>query len=249
MAPQRVVLSQKKLEAALGDRWSEAELSQAAALLGVDGRFPPGVRTLPGELVRAIQRERLIEAMIEAMIETGYGAVTVKDVLRRAGVSRPTFYDVFEDKDACFYAAFDSSAQRLREALFEATGKPGQRWQDRLRNGIAALLRFIEEEPKAARFVIVESRSSSPAGLRRRDELLDELASCVDSIVRDELQRPPSAIAAAGVVGGIESVVYARLQKGQTEDLGSLLPSLTYFAVLTYAGREGAKKEIEGAFA
>lgn len=249
MSPQRVILTQKKLEVALGDRWSEAELSKAVEMLAADGRFPAGVRGLPPDLVKAIQRERLIEAMIAALGQVGYSSLTVKDVLRLAGISRPTFYDVFEDKDDCFLTAFDTAAQRLRGALFEATGKPGQRWQDRLRNGIAALLRFIVEEPEAARAVIVAARSSSPPGLRRRDELLDELATCIDSMVRDELPQPPSAIAAAGVVGGIESVLYARLQKGETEDLDSLLPSLTYFAVLTYAGREGAKEEMEAAFA
>ena len=36
-------------------------------------------------------------------------------VLERAGVSRPTFYEHFENKEACFLAAFDNAARRLRE--------------------------------------------------------------------------------------------------------------------------------------
>jgi hypothetical protein len=51
-------------------------------------------------------------------------------------------------------------------------------------------------------------------------------------------------------VGGIESVLYARLQKGEIEDLDALLPSLMYFAVLAYAGQEAAGEELdEGALA
>jgi AcrR family transcriptional regulator len=248
MSPDRVVLSQKMLANAVGDRWTEAELSEAVALLTrADGRFPAGVRTLPPDLVKAVQRERLLAAVLETVNEVGYRALTVQDVLSRAGVSRPTFYEQFEDKEDCFLAAFDTSAQRLRERLEAAVGEEDECWRSWLRRGLEALLRFIVEEPHAARTVIVEARASSPAGLRRRDELLDHFADCIDAEARKELTEPPSAIAAAGVVGGIESVLYARLQRDETDELESLLPSLMYFAVLPYDGHEVAAKELGGA--
>jgi hypothetical protein len=42
-------------------------------------------------------------------------------------------------------------------------------------------------------------------------------------------------------------VLYARLQKGEAEKLEELLPSLMYFAVLAYAGREAAGDELDDA--
>lgn len=248
MPRERVVLSHEKLATAVGGRWSESELSEAVDLLGrAEGRFPAGVRTLPQELVQAVQRERLLAAMLHTVAEVGYRALTVQDVLSRAGISRPTFYEQFEDKEDCFLAAFDASSALLRERVEAAARRAGPHWRDRLRAGLEELLRYIDEEPEAARTVIVEARASSPAGLRRRDELLDEFAGCIDNLVRDELAEPPSAIAAAGVVGGIESVLYARLQRGEADELDSLIPSLMYFAVLTYAGHEAAGDELDGA--
>lgn len=242
------MLSREKLAIAVGDRWSDAELNEAVALLSrADGRFPAGVRTLPGDLVKAVQRERLLAAMIGAVTEIGYNALTVQNVLTRAGISRPTFYEQFEDKEDCFLAAFDAAASRMRDRIEATVADSGPGWRDQLRSGIAELLRYIADEPEEARMVIVEARASSPAGLRRRDELLDRFANCVDALVREDLDEPPSAIAAAGVVGGIESVVYARLQKGETDDLGALLPSLMYFAVLAYAGRKAAGEELDDA--
>jgi AcrR family transcriptional regulator len=242
------MLSRERLASAVGDRWSDAELSEAMALLTrADGRFPAGVRTLPGDLVRAVQRERLLAAMIKTVTEIGYSTLTVQNVLTRAGISRPTFYEQFEDKEDCFLAAFDASAARMRERMEAAVAGGGPSWREQLRSGIAELLRFIAEEPEEARAVIVEARASSPAGLRRRDELLDRFASCIDALAREGLDEAPSAIAAAGVVGGIESVLYARLQKEETEDLDALLPSLMYFAVLAYAGREAAGEELDDA--
>ncbi|HEX6687999.1 MAG TPA: TetR/AcrR family transcriptional regulator [Solirubrobacterales bacterium] len=248
MPPERVMLSREKLADAVGDRWSDAELNEAVALLTrADGRFPAGVRTLPADLVKAVQRERLLAAMVGAVTEIGYNTLTVQNVLTRAGISRPTFYEQFEDKEDCFLAAFDSSAARLRGRVEAAVTEAGPTWRDQLRSGIAELLRFIADEPEEARTVIVEARASSPAGLRRRDELLDRFADCIDALVRDDLDEPPTAIAAAGVAGGIESVLYARLQRGETEDLDTLLPSLMYFAVLAYAGREAAGDELDDA--
>ena len=241
-------MSQEKLASAVGDRWSDSELSEAVALLSkADGRFPAGVRTLPPELVQAIQRERMLASMLCAAAEIGYRDLTVQDVLGRAGISRPTFYEQFEDKEDCFLAAFDAAVARLHERLDVTIREAGPHWRDSLRAGLDELLRFIDEEPEAAHTVLVEARASSPAGLRRRDELLDGFAGCIDDLVREELVEPPSAIAAAGVVGGIESVLYSRLQRGETDDLESLTPSLMYFAVLTYAGHEAAGDELDDA--
>jgi AcrR family transcriptional regulator len=242
------MLSREKLAIAVGDRWSDDELAEAVALLTrADGRFPAGVRTLPADLVKAVQRERLLAAMTGTVTEVGYNALTVQNVLTRAGISRPTFYEQFEDKEDCFLAAFDATAKRMYERIEAAAADAGSGWRDQLRGGIAELLRYIADEPEEARLVIVEARASSPAGLQRRDELLDRFAGCIDALVREELDEAPSAIAAAGVVGGIESVVYARLQKGRTDELSALLPSLMYFAVLAYAGREAAGEELDDA--
>jgi len=248
MSHERVTLSREKLANAVGGRWSDAELSEAIDLLTrADGRFPAGVRTLPPDLIKAIQRARLLAAMTDAVTKSGYNALTVQHVLTRAGISRPTFYEQFEDKEDCFLAAFDAAAAQLRSQVEASVAGAGPGWRDRLRSGIAALLRFIDSEPEAARTVIVEARASSPAGLRRRDELLDSFAACIDTVVRDDLDEAPSTIAAAGVVGGIESVLYARLQRGETEELDGLLPSLMFFAVLAYAGREAAAEELDDA--
>jgi len=247
-ASQRVMLSREKLASAVGDRWSDAELSEAVSLLTqADGRFPAGVRTLPGDLVKAIQRERLLAAMIDVVAEIGYNALTVQNVLTRAGISRPTFYEQFEDKEDCFLAALDAASSRMRGRVEDGQAEAGPSWRDRLRGGLVGLLGFIADEPAEARAVIVEARASTPAGLRRRDEMLDGYAACIDALVREDLEEPPSAIAAAGVVGGIESVLYTRLQKDEAGELDELLPSLMYFAVLAYAGREAAGDELDDA--
>jgi AcrR family transcriptional regulator len=246
MSPDRVELSQEMLLAALGDSWSPADVGAAAELLsGGEGKFPSGIRSLPSDLVSAVQRERLLAAMLRATAELGYREVSVQDVLERAGVSRPTFYEHFENKEACFLAAFDNAAARLRQRL-EAAAEAGEGWRQRLRLSLEELLRFVTEDPDAAMSLIVDARAACPPALERRDELLDHFASCLDSMVRAEADpaNAPSAIAAAGIVGGIEALLYSRLNRGEADDVQSLLPSLMYFAVLPYEGHEVASEEL-----
>lgn len=246
MAPDRVELSQEMLLAALGESWSPADVNAAAELLsGGEGQFPSGIRSLPSDLVSAVQRERLLAAMLRATAELGYREVSVQDVLDRAGVSRPTFYEHFENKEACFLAAFDAAAARLSERI-ETAARDGESWRDRLRRGLEELLRFAVEDSDAAMSLIVDGRAACPDALSRRDELLDRFSSCLDSMVRAKAPagEAPSAIAAAGIVGGVEALLYARLNRGEADDVQSLLPSLMYFAVLPYEGHEAASEEL-----
>lgn len=239
----RIQLSQESLIAAIGDDWPPEQVQVALELLAnSSGRFPSGLRRLPTDLVRAIQRERLIVGMLSAAAERGYLETNVQDVLDRAGVSRPTFYEHFANKEDCFLAAFDSSAQRLRKKVDMAARKGGDVWRDRVRYGLEALLGFAAREPDTARTLVVEARAASAAAVRRRVELMDEFAACLEAQARMYL---PGAAARApvtstGIVGGVESLLYSRLCKHEYDQLESLLPSLMYFVVLPYEGHEAA---------
>jgi AcrR family transcriptional regulator len=239
----RIQLSQETLLAAIGDDWPPEQVQAALELLAnSSGKFPSGVRKLPPDLIRAIQRERLIVAMLNAAAELGYLETNVQDVIDRAGVSRPTFYEHFSNKEDCFLAAFDTSAERLRKMIHAAARKGGDNWRDRVRFALEALLRFASREPDTARTLVVEARAASAAAVRRRVELLDHFAHCLQSQSEELLPegRSHTALTASGIVGGVESLLYSRLCKQEYEQLESLLPSLMYFVVLPYEGHEAA---------
>jgi AcrR family transcriptional regulator len=243
----RINLSEEKLIAAIGDSWPPAQVDAAVELLSnSDGKFPSGVRKLPSDLVSAVQRERLIAAMLRAASELGYRGTNVQDVIERAGVSRPTFYEHFGNKEDCFLAAFDTTAARLRERVAAAADKGHDNWRNRLRYGLETLLHFVATEPEAARTLIVEARAASVKAVLRRDALLDHFATCIDAQVRKYFPEAPShsPITAAGIVGGCEALLYSRLNKEELDDLDSLLPSMMYFLVLPYEGHEAASKEL-----
>jgi AcrR family transcriptional regulator len=250
MATGRIQLSQDWLLDAFGDNWPPDQVGAAAEMLaGGDGKFPSGIRSLPSDLVTAVQRERLLAATLRATAEFGYREFSVQDVLDRAGVSRPTFYEHFANKEDCFLAALDAAALRLRTRLDAVSREDTGSWREGLRLELEEILLFITEEPDAATTLVIDARAACPEALQRRDDLLDHFAACVDRQVRNSFPElpPPSAISAAGIVGGIEAVLYSRLQRGDCDDLKSLLPSLMYFAVLLYEGHEAANEEMTAA--
>jgi AcrR family transcriptional regulator len=84
-------------------------------------------------------RERLQEAAVELFRERGYEAVTVAEIAARAGLTKRTFFNHFNDKrDVLFAGAADLEAEvlrRLRDAnstaspfdvAIEALGRAGQ---------------------------------------------------------------------------------------------------------------------------
>lgn len=243
----RIQLNQEKLVAAIGNQWPPAQVDAALELLtSSDGKFPSGVRRLPSDLVSAVQRERLIAAMLRAASELGYLRTNVQEVIDRAGVSRPTFYEHFSNKEDCFLTAFDTTAARLRDRVATATGKGGDIWRDRLRFGLETLLNFTATEPDAARTLIVEARAASVEAVMRRDALLDHFAACIDAQALEFLPDSTSysSITSAGIVGGVEALLYSRLNKGRLDDLDALLPSMMYFLVLPFEGHEAASEEL-----
>jgi AcrR family transcriptional regulator len=233
-------LTRRGLATAAGSSWPASEIEAAVALLdGKDGRLPAGTRSLPADLVDAIQRERILAAMLVAATDLGYWALNVQDVIDRAGISRPTFYLYFANKEDCFLAAFDSASTRLLDLVEAAVKGSGESWREKLRAGMEAVLRFASAEPEAARTLVVESRGGSPLVQQRHEALLDRFAGCFDELARSERGAPPPTTSVA-VVGGIEALLFSRLYEDRVEKIEALLPTLMRFAVLPYAGAEAA---------
>ncbi|MEV4258826.1 TetR/AcrR family transcriptional regulator, partial [Spirillospora sp. NPDC049652] len=85
-------------------------------------RLPRGRHALAPEEVERIHRDRLYAAMAEAMAERGYVRTSVEDVLKRAVVSRQSFYRLFDSKLDCFMGAFERAGEILVAHVLEALG-------------------------------------------------------------------------------------------------------------------------------
>jgi AcrR family transcriptional regulator len=222
-----------------------------------EGRRVVEIKREGGHVVE-MQRRRLLLAMQELAGEDGLERVSVGRVCKRARVSRRTFYDLFDDRDACFLAAFEQALERLGESAIPAHERPA-RWCERVRAGLEALLIVLDEQPRLARLCVIETLKGGPAVLARRRELLDALAAVVDE-GRDEARAGsgPPVLTAESTVGGALAVIHARLPACLPPVMGAprmgdpasapliqLAPSLAAMIVLPYLGTAASKCELE----
>jgi AcrR family transcriptional regulator len=80
---------------------------------------PPGKR----EQTKAANRLAILDAARAVFAEMGYGATTVRDIIRRTGLASGTFYNYFKSKEEVFQAIMDESALRIRPRLREEREK------------------------------------------------------------------------------------------------------------------------------
>lgn len=161
--------------------------------------------------VTEIQRARMIAAMIDTIAERGRSGATVAHVVSRSGVSRRTFYEVFEDFEDCFLAALDQSIERASEYVREVY-EPDAKWIARIRAALVALLEFIEDDPAMGRLCVLETLGAGRRVHERRLRALEPAIAAVDEGRRESRSAtalPP--LTGEGVVGGVLSVLHARL--------------------------------------
>jgi AcrR family transcriptional regulator len=127
---------------------------------------------------KSTQRERLVAGMITAAHRYGYAGANVSQVIAEAGVSRPTFYEYFEDKDDCFIAAHREISRLLVWEIRRAV--EAEPPEQAVQTGIRALTRLSEEFPDRAGFLCNEAMAAGWRGLDERDRLIDKLARIVD---------------------------------------------------------------------
>jgi AcrR family transcriptional regulator len=187
---------------------------------------------LAPELVSADQRARLHAAMVQLVAESGYLSTTVEAVLSRAGVSRRTFYEHYENKQDCFLGACDEVlAHWMTQGTlaYQATlaGAGGQSLEARLRAGLSSLFGLVESDPLGARTIFLETLNCGSAGLRRLETAIDELERIVRGAFRGRGGKPelPCAMATV-IVGGILEIVTVRLRHGRTDELPALVEPL-----------------------
>lgn len=193
--------------------------------------------------VSAMQRSRLLAAAAGAVAELGWDGATIGSIAERAGVSRRTFYELFENRDECLVAVLQNAVARITERI-TAAGLSGSSWRERVRGGLWAILCFFDCQPMLARICLVESRRSDGIVLDYRQRIVEQLVELVDQ-GRDEVSGSANvaALTAQGVVGGIFEVLYTRLVSGDGGPLRDLTGELAGMVVMPYLGVAAAHRE------
>ncbi len=167
------------------------------------------------------QRERLIEAMTHVAMREGYAATNLTHLTARAGVSRQTFYELFEDKEDLFLAAYQEASSKILGRVQLAVDTSD--WWETPARAMRVLLEQIESDPETAWLFFVESMAAGSRVRSHRNKVL----SAFERLTTDFLDHaPPDAqtldVPPIALVGAIRSLAAAQLRTNAADRLPNL---------------------------
>jgi AcrR family transcriptional regulator len=179
---------------------------------------------------RATQLERLLGGMVAAAGRGGYANASVSAVIEEARVSRPTFYEYFENREACFVATLSHVHGQLLAAVDDALAMAAP--QAALEIAVKAVVAFAGAYPAEARFLMKEALAGGPAALDVRDQGIAEITGRVESALERAPRRSEVPdVPVAAVIGGVYRMLGVRLRRsefalaGLGDELGDWLSS------------------------
>jgi AcrR family transcriptional regulator len=202
-------------------------------------RLPRGRHGIPRALVTENQRERLMDAATAIFATEGFSALAVANLIDRAGVSRGTFYENFENKLACLLAAQRRAFGRLRAAI-EAGCSSRREWPAAVEAGVAAALDFASRSPDDANLILASSRPSAEPrlvgqGISANEWILD----LIHNSAHDQpAARVPGRLNEQAAVGAAISIVGSCLARDRVGPLPELTSALVRIILAPYLGTD-----------
>ena len=161
---------------------------------------PPAGRR---ERTKQANRAAILQAAGEVFAEMGYGAATVRDVVRRTGLAAGTFYNYFPDKEAVFRALLEDSAERVRARTRE--GRAGAAsLEDFVRGGYRGYFQAVAEDPVTFELTrrnagTIRTLFGTPGIGAGVDELRADLAAAIEAGLMPKVDVEYTAAAMVGV--------------------------------------------------
>ena len=193
--------------------------------------FPVGTTTVTATRPSVIGLAQPQARDAEAVAAKGYAATSVADIIERAGVSRTTFYQLFDDKLDCFLAACrmasDVVVSVLADELARIEAEGVTTPVDKLDRLLGAYLQTLAEFPVLARVFLVEVYAAGTPAIQQRRDSLEQFVDLIAAARRGQ----PGLLGDAGqderfaaevLVGAVSSMVTNAVGVGETDDLPAL---------------------------
>jgi AcrR family transcriptional regulator len=171
------------------------------------------------------QRERLLEAMTHVAAREGYAEMSIAHLTSRAGVSRQTFYELFDDKEDCFLAAYLQASGEILGKLQQAVDT--SEWWETPSKAMQALLEGMDNDPETAWLFFVEGMAGGSRVRRHRSKVL----RAFEHLTEDFLDHAPADamtldIPPIALVGAIRSIASSYMSTNAVDRLPALLEDL-----------------------
>jgi AcrR family transcriptional regulator len=193
------------------------ERREARRNMGGDGTSrtePRGERAGRREQNKAENRTALIKAARGVFAEMGYGAASVRDIVRRTDLASGTFYNYFKDKDEIFEAVVGELTGVLLQRHRDGRGR-GATAEEFVRQHYAAYFNFLAEDPELlalarSSFTAVRTLLDKPDVRALAVALNDDIRAAIAKGILPNVDVSYLGASMAGIAFEISMVMVAR---------------------------------------
>src|SRR4051812_29952737 len=161
------------------------------------------------EQTKAANRTAILNAARRVFSRIGYGAATVRDIVRETDLASGTFYNYFPDKQSVLHALLDEAAADIRSRV-RAARKSSRSAEEFVEGGFRAYYGYLVEDPETFGLLrrnagTIRSMFDEPTVGAGVEELREDLAAGIRSGLLRE--HDVEYMAAAMVGAGFEVAV------------------------------------------
>jgi AcrR family transcriptional regulator len=201
-------------------------------------RLPPGNHGLPAGLIARHQRTRLINAIAEVTMSSGYADTKINDIVASARVAKPVFYRYFTDKQHAFLEAQQYPTQHILDRCAEAYYS-AREWPERMWRLFDALTDLIISNPALSHLRLVECYAAGPQAIRRAEEITRSFTIFLEEGYRHSTTaRELPRLCSQAITGAIFEIIRRHIAQHRPHALKQHLPQLAYIATAPFIGPE-----------
>jgi AcrR family transcriptional regulator len=155
------------------------------------------------------RRAQLLAVARRVFGRSGFHGVSMDEVAREAGVTKPILYDHFNSKEELYIALLDADAQALEDRVRAALAAPTGNRQ-RIRQSFQAYFDFVDEHAAGFRLFVQETVNGDDVFKSKvqgvRDRIMGEVSDLIVRESRGTVEREDADTVAHALVGMLESV-------------------------------------------
>ncbi|MDA8268965.1 MAG: TetR/AcrR family transcriptional regulator [Actinomycetota bacterium] len=165
----------------------------------------------PKRLPANERRQQLLDVAMRLFAQNGFKATTMDDIAEHAGVTKPLLYQHFASKRALYLELVESVAQRMLNAVEEATSQ-ARTPREQVEGGFTAYFELVLAHAEAFQLLLGSDSPGDPGMSRMLRHVEDVLAAAVSDLIDaglDDDHRRMLAYAVVGMAEGASRYVLA----------------------------------------
>ncbi len=157
----------------------------------------------PKRLPANERRQQLLDVALRLFAQNGFKATTMDDIADHAGVTKPLLYQHFASKRALYLELVESVAQRMLNAVEEATSQ-ARTPREQVEGGFTAYFELVLVHAEAFQLLLGSDSPGDPGMSRMLRHVEDVLAAAVSDLIDAGLDDDHRRMLAYAVVGMAE---------------------------------------------